>query len=138
MTRKPLLIALALAGLGSSAVPVAAQDPGPQPNPDAPPLTATLKAPKSAAKAQLKKGVKVKIACDIACNARFTTTHTKLGIITTTSTDVPAGTGKTVKIKVAKLYLSELRKGQRIQVAVDARTEAGALAQVQKKIKVKK
>jgi hypothetical protein len=128
------LAALATAALLAPAV-AGAQDPGAPPDPNAPPVSATLTAPSSITKAKLGKGMTVTVRCDLACNARLMLAG-RPGIITTKSGQVPAGGTKTFKIKAIALYTKVLKKGDKITLSLDARTDAGALDQASKKIRI--
>jgi hypothetical protein len=112
-----------------------AQDPGPMPDPDAPPVSATLTAPGAITKAKLKKGMTVRVRCDLACNARLSLAG-RPGIITQTSGQVGAGATKTFRIKAIKTYLDAMKKGDKLTLSLDARSDAGALDQESRKIRI--
>jgi hypothetical protein len=118
-----------------AALPAAAAAQDVQP-PTGPPFEASLSAPASVPKAKLKKGFTVTVRCAVACNARLMFAG-QIGIVTTTSGDVPSGVAKTFKIKAQPFQIRAMKKGTTYTLSLDARSAEDGGGQDSRKIRIR-
>ena len=118
-----------------AALPAAAGAQDVQP-PTGPPFEASLSAPASVTKAKLKKGFTVTVTCAVACNARLMFAG-QIGIVTTKSGAVPAGTPKKFKIKAQPFQIRNMKKGTKYTLSLDARSAEDGGGQDSKKIRIR-